>query len=33
MDDLLVGAPLHSPSKSTPEFGRVYVYRNDRVSL
>ena len=32
LDDLLVGAPMHSVS-TDPELGRVYVYRNTQVSF
>ena len=31
MDDLLISAPMYSPEVDRPEYGRVYVYRNDQV--
>ena len=33
MDDLLISAPMYSPEFDRPEYGRVYVYRNDQVSF
>jgi len=33
MDDLLISAPMYSPKVDSPEYGRVYVYRNNRVSF
>jgi len=33
MDDLLISAPMYSPGVDSPEYGRVYVYRNNRVSF
>ena len=33
MDDLLISAPMYSPEVDSPEYGRVYVYRNDQVRL
>ena len=33
MDDLLISAPMYSPEIDRPEYGRVYVYRNDQVSI
>ena len=33
MDDLLVSAPMYSPETDRPEYGRVYVYRNDQVKF
>ena len=31
MDDLLISAPMYSPDVDSPEYGRVYVYRNNEV--
>ena len=31
-DELLVGAPLFRISSTEPEIGRVFLYRNNRVS-
>ena len=33
MDDLLVSAPMYSPEIDKPEYGIVYVYRNNQVSF
>ena len=33
MDDLLISAPMYSLDVNTPEYGRVYVYRNNQVSF
>ena len=33
MDDLLVSAPMYSPEIDKPEYGIVFVYRNDQVSF
>ena len=33
MDDLLVSAPMYSPEINRPEYGIVYVYRNNQVKF
>ena len=33
MDELLVSAPMYSPEIDKPEYGIVYVYKNNQVSI